>query len=261
MTQIGVSSTLKDQHLIALARAAPRLTHVHLHWCHKISDDGLAGLLAERPAIEVLRLDRCARLTDASLHAVARYSGASLRVLSISHVHHMTEAGLLAIAQHCPNLVYLNVTCCDRITDVSLVPLLQRCTALRHLNARLAMVAAPSMVALTKATLPLESLNIIHLQNEYPLDLLLQAVMTQTHLQTLHLSLDNQLTTEVLLRLLQQHPALRHVHLSRCTAIEQADVDHYNALHWACPNKPNVHVTLDIDMAQPLLEMDHLPYI
>jgi len=47
---------------------------------------------------------------------------------------HISDASLIAIADHCPSLRSINVSCCSKISDNGLVPLVSKCSAITSLD-------------------------------------------------------------------------------------------------------------------------------
>ena len=86
-----------DASLISLS-GCHRLQSVDLNGCMLITDIGLTSLVTRAVLIDTLRINDCINLTDASAVAVAD-SLAYLTVIGIQGLHHVTDIGIIRIAQ------------------------------------------------------------------------------------------------------------------------------------------------------------------
>ncbi|KAG7200867.1 hypothetical protein KM043_003230 [Ampulex compressa] len=126
---------------IGVTRACGRIATLQLQSldfsdCHGVEDSGLMMTLSRMPHLACLYLRRCARITDASLVAVASYCGA-LRQLSVSDCIRITDFGVRELAARLgPSLRYFSVGKCDKVSDAGLFVVARHCYKLRYLNAR-----------------------------------------------------------------------------------------------------------------------------
>ncbi|CAL7937974.1 unnamed protein product [Xylocopa violacea] len=126
---------------VCVTRACSRITTLQLQSldlsdCHGVEDSGLVLTLSRMPHLACLYLRRCARITDASLIAIASYCG-SLRQLSVSDCVKITDFGVRELAARLgPSLRYFSVGKCDRVSDAGLLVVARHCYKLRYLNAR-----------------------------------------------------------------------------------------------------------------------------
>ncbi|KAL2146635.1 hypothetical protein VTI28DRAFT_3134 [Corynascus sepedonium] len=106
-------------------------------------NDGSVQPLAECTRVERLTLTGCSNLTDSGLIALVKNNSHlySLDVSSPSTTapgpvmrDHITEASIDAITENCPRLQGLNISGCQRVSNVSLVRLAQRCRYLKRLK-------------------------------------------------------------------------------------------------------------------------------
>ena len=104
--------------------------------CTAISDAGLLALLEGRDGCRSLRrlsLSHCCKLTDASIVPLAERG--VLESLSLNSLHAVGPATLQALAKYCgETLRQLDVSYCRGITEGSLGALVDRCSKLERLS-------------------------------------------------------------------------------------------------------------------------------
>jgi len=110
----------------------------HRQW---ITDDVLETITALCPKLETLRLAHvCRSITDAGLIALSQRCP-QLSYLNLSpdeefmySVKQITDRGVIALSQGCPQLSFLNLEYRNQITDASVIALAQGCPKLSSLN-------------------------------------------------------------------------------------------------------------------------------
>ncbi|KAF9274981.1 hypothetical protein BGZ68_000204 [Mortierella alpina] len=135
---INSPKQFSDTSLVSLSQSCPTLRRLELPGCTKITDKGLCFLLDRCQALTTLVLSNGAsqNLTDRSLHQLACTFNNSLRVLNLANASSSSaltgqNPGLMTIAIWCQNLVSLNISHCNLVTD-SLLGRLSEC--LQSLN-------------------------------------------------------------------------------------------------------------------------------
>eukprot|EP00741_Cyanophora_paradoxa_P000299 tig00000403_g290.t1 len=131
---------LSDVGVEALAAACPRLRALSLRDARRVSDAGVAELLAARGAsLERLCLSNCA-LGPAAMAALAAHCGAPgargrLKELNLNGCHvAATDEALSLLAPALPGLRRLTLKSCRTITDAGLAALAAHCRELRDLD-------------------------------------------------------------------------------------------------------------------------------
>ncbi|KAF9576185.1 hypothetical protein EC968_010308 [Mortierella alpina] len=121
---INSPKQFSDTSLIALSQSCPALHRLELPGCTKITDKGLSFLLDRCLALTTLVLSNGAsqNLTDRSLQQLACTFNHSLRVLNLANASSSSSLtgqnpGLMTIAIWCQNLVSLNISHCNLVTD------------------------------------------------------------------------------------------------------------------------------------------------
>lgn len=109
------NTALTDRTLIEGVKVnCPNLTELSLKNLDDILPTGVAELFNEdwvnQKGMVRLNLHRCTQLDDQALEAVINHSGKSLTKLDLNSVDAITEKGLKCLANHCPNLVELDVS-------------------------------------------------------------------------------------------------------------------------------------------------------
>ena len=154
---LSQSPHLSDEGVLALLRGLGGLETLVLDDCPLLSDQALLALTDEdkaRLALTALSMNRCARLTNAGVLALAGVR--TLRALSVAGCKLVTSAGL---EQH-RGLASLNVSHCSGMDGAFFAGLAQRHPHLRELRAAAA-TAPDSAIADALAQLPeLEALEL-----------------------------------------------------------------------------------------------------
>lgn len=114
---------LKDKILEQIVNRFKSLTELNLSSCYKISDEGVIAVAKKLTNLTKLNLEWCTKITNDSVDALAG----------------------------CTNLTDLNLSMCDKITNV--VPVLQSCTELKHLNLNCLDITDEQLMKLTSTNL------------------------------------------------------------------------------------------------------------
>ncbi|EQC41183.1 hypothetical protein SDRG_01159 [Saprolegnia diclina VS20] len=115
-----------DATLALVAQHLPRLTHLNLHGCKRISDDG-CKYLAQLSQLQFLDLSFCPRIGDFGLQHLRALR---LESLKLNMCRNVTDGGLLAL-QDMPSLLELGLSC-TQITSVGLLSLANNSAANLH---------------------------------------------------------------------------------------------------------------------------------
>lgn len=145
-----VRTQVSDRTLVAVGEKTAQLSYLDITGCRAITDVGLSAVARNCRLLQTVSLKHCFRLTDASLVQLVQGTGLHLRALVAKDVRGISDQVLKAIAESCsqvrslslraisligiPQLAYLNVTNCTRITDVGVKQLTIHCRTLRTIS-------------------------------------------------------------------------------------------------------------------------------
>ncbi|KAL6064117.1 Dynein regulatory complex subunit 6 [Balamuthia mandrillaris] len=113
-----------------IAKYSPNVHSLDLSTCEEITDSALLFLGNRCKNLRKLSLSRCRRVTDKALVQILKSTGQTLQSLSLQGCPLITQQTIMAIAEHCPNLLKLDLSWCKCITDEALVELVQGCPRL-----------------------------------------------------------------------------------------------------------------------------------
>jgi Leucine Rich repeat len=217
MPQVGSDDTL------ATIGDISTLTDLQLCGLHRVSDTGIHALFKglTPPALTTLNLQRCTKVTDASLQCIAQKCGPQLTTLLLEGSTGITDSGVKALAaaatgfdlhtlslsrlgitddglrvllRQCLNLQEMTLARCTRITEKCLQPL-RRLHKLKHLD-----------LTGCKSISSFDSLHDLPAVTE------------------LNLSDNTQLTDSGLAYVISIAPALEKLIISKCTTLTAAGV-------------------------------------
>ncbi|OAA33785.1 F-box/LRR repeat containing protein 2 [Moelleriella libera RCEF 2490] len=154
---------------------ARRLRHLDLSRCKRLSSGGVRSIGYVTPELEGLQLSGCRSLTDAALEPILA-STPRLTHLELEDLEDLTNSFMsehLAKAPCAGTLQHLSISYCEGISDVGMLPVLHKCTALKSIdmdNTRIsdlslaeaaAMVAKRSQRTYDASSRPVVSLNLV----------------------------------------------------------------------------------------------------
>ncbi|KAF9076823.1 hypothetical protein BDP27DRAFT_1312648 [Rhodocollybia butyracea] len=88
----------------------------------RITDEGLAGIIAHAPKLQNLNISGCSELTDKALESICTLGG-HLDVLILAHVTKISDQGVIQFARACNNLRVVDLAFCRNLTDMSVFEL------------------------------------------------------------------------------------------------------------------------------------------
>ena len=100
----------------------PQLQHVKLIGLYSITDASMLPLLETCEGLVKVNLSGCVNLTDETISTLVRLHGGTIEVLNLDRCRKITDASLVAIADACLSLNELDVSKCA-ITDAGLAVL------------------------------------------------------------------------------------------------------------------------------------------
>ncbi|XP_013124115.2 dynein regulatory complex subunit 6 isoform X1 [Oreochromis niloticus] len=124
---------LSDITFKAVAEAA-NLKSLSIEGNYQLTDFSWNALCRSSQGLRRLHAAECPRMTDASLKSVASLQ--HLRYLNISYCNRVTDVGVQYLTKGCSanELQELNISHCSHITDISVMRIAQRLCKLHHLN-------------------------------------------------------------------------------------------------------------------------------
>ncbi|OJJ51324.1 hypothetical protein ASPZODRAFT_2106702 [Penicilliopsis zonata CBS 506.65] len=115
--------------------APRRLTHLDVHQCLDLTDRGLATLAFNVPEIESLQLSQCPGLTDDSIIDVLRTTPLLTR-LDLEDLDRLTNTTLIELARApcAATLQHLNISYCESLSDIGMLPVFKSCPRLQYVE-------------------------------------------------------------------------------------------------------------------------------
>lgn len=113
-----------------------KLRHLDLSRCSRLTDTGVRSLGYNTPNLEGLQLSRCKSLTNAALEPILA-SAHRLTHLELEDLNALTNPLLtehLVKAPCATTLEHLSLSYCEQIGDVGVLPLMQKCVALKRID-------------------------------------------------------------------------------------------------------------------------------
>jgi hypothetical protein len=127
------SEGVTNDGLRAVGRLCPSLEELDVSCVPAVSDAGVAAVAAGCPRLRALKAESDAGISDAAITAVATHCP-NLQELNVSGCA-ATDTGICAIARHCCSLRVLNMEGCRSLTDACLLELSSHCPDLEILSA------------------------------------------------------------------------------------------------------------------------------
>ena len=131
-----------------------------------IKDDMAIFILSHSPcllSVDISKLyhdSSSPKVTDHTLQSIAEHCTGRLQSLTLKRCREITDAGLITISEHYPNLKSLTVDYCYQITDVSIISISVHCTALKSLHLSCYHITDASIISISQNCTGLRKLNI-----------------------------------------------------------------------------------------------------
>ncbi|XP_076261189.1 uncharacterized protein LOC143197030 [Rhynchophorus ferrugineus] len=134
LRELSVSdcSNVTDFGLYELAKLGPTLRYLSVAKCDQVSDAGLKVIARKCYKLRYLNARGCEAVSDDAITVLAR-SCTRLRALDIGKCD-VSDAGLRALAECCPNLKKLSLRNCELVTDRGVQCVAYYCRGLQQLN-------------------------------------------------------------------------------------------------------------------------------
>ena len=101
---------ITDKSLVSLSHHCPKIQSLDLDTCVRLTDRGISALSA-CDGLQRLRLARCRAITDVSLTSLAK-NNSELVSIDLTGVTQITDKGVRALIDGCPQLAEINLTGC-----------------------------------------------------------------------------------------------------------------------------------------------------
>ncbi|XP_044269488.1 F-box/LRR-repeat protein 7 [Tribolium madens] len=134
LKELSVSDcvNITDFGLYELGKLGPVLRYLSVAKCHQVSDAGLKVIARRCYKLRYLNARGCEAVSDDAIIFLAR-SCTRLCALDIGKCD-VSDAGLRALAESCPNLKKLSLRSCDLVTDRGVQCVAYFCRGLQQLN-------------------------------------------------------------------------------------------------------------------------------
>jgi len=111
------NNRITDSAIRSLVRSCPDLRHLYLAECQRLTDLSLKAL-GFCKNLTVANVADCVRLSDTGLrYIVEGHSGPKLRELNLTNCLRVSDVSVLRIVQRCTTLTYINLSYCEHVTD------------------------------------------------------------------------------------------------------------------------------------------------
>ncbi|KAF7153231.1 hypothetical protein RHSIM_Rhsim01G0030800 [Rhododendron simsii] len=121
-------------HISDFTRYFSNLTSIDLDGCYGLTGDTFYILMKSCPLVEILTMAHTTRQEIDTFSQDYLHKNYSMRHLNISKNMWLTDTTLENYGQVCPNLQFLSVNGCLRLTDLGIGEVLKRCPAITQLN-------------------------------------------------------------------------------------------------------------------------------
>ncbi|KAK1260069.1 F-box protein [Acorus gramineus] len=122
---------ISDHSLHVIADNYQQLEMLNLTRCVKLTDSGLRQILLKCSSLQSLNLYALSSFTDNAYKEISSLT--NLRFLDLCGAPNLSDEGLSCIAK-CRNLDSLNLTWCVHVTDVGVIAIAEGCTSLQFLS-------------------------------------------------------------------------------------------------------------------------------
>lgn len=86
--------------------------------CDQMRDEGVIRIINAAPRLRNLVLAKCRFITDRSVQAICKL-GKNLHYVHLGHCSLITDAAVLQLIKSCNRIRYIDLACCNRLTDES----------------------------------------------------------------------------------------------------------------------------------------------
>lgn len=163
LTELSIESCSRigDESLQAIGRCCPKLRSVSIKDCPLVGDQGVVSLVSSASTVLTKLKLQGVNVSDISLAVIGHY-GLAVTDLVLTGLQNVGERGfwVMGNAIGLQKLKSLTVTSCPGLTDLGLEAISNGCPNLQHLNLRRSLVSDNGLIAFTKSGISLGSLQL-----------------------------------------------------------------------------------------------------
>ncbi|KAJ3437319.1 f-box and leucine-rich repeat protein [Anaeramoeba flamelloides] len=150
---------ITNQFITQLSENSKRLEMLSISGCKNITNEGMIDLVRSSKKLKTLFLDHCDQLTD--IFAIELSKNCIIEGLDISYCSEITDNSIIKFAEKWgTNLRSLNISGCNKVTNVSIEALATNCKSLEVLD----LPQSPTITDPTVTLLELSLHNLVRLQ-------------------------------------------------------------------------------------------------
>lgn len=131
--KLAAADNIDDMTIEKLVQYCPKLRKITLDDCLRITDASITAIALGCKSLELLEVRRCPNLTDVALESLVKNTKDTLKELSLNGCLELSDHTLRSIADNSMELVRLNVSFCNKMSDEGAWLVLNYCTRLQHL--------------------------------------------------------------------------------------------------------------------------------
>jgi len=126
-------SRIDDLSMIVLAKGCPRIEELSMKRCYKLGDKALSAIGKHCHCLRRVLLSSCKEMTDYGIEKLVA-GCPDIVEIDLSNVR-VTDRGIERLSHYCRGLVSIVLQNCYRVTDRSLLWLVNRCNCLENIDA------------------------------------------------------------------------------------------------------------------------------
>lgn len=237
-----ISRSLTEENIEVIAKGCPKLRVLSLKHCDVSIDEAAKAIANNCPELLNLGLIWCTKATNDDIETIASkctklakinlmYSGRSTRtgVQSFTEDGQFTDATVQSIAEHCSDIIVLNLSGCAQVTDES-IKALKGCTKLAELILEnCENITGTALVDMAEQCKALTKLDLTRCSKIT--DAIVQSIVQRyTKLTVLNLSVCTQITGAAIEHIVQCCPDITILNLSG-TSVDNTSLSHLISLN------------------------------
>ena len=90
--------------------------------CENVKDDAVVRIVNAAPRLRNLVLAKCRHISDVAVHAISKL-GKNLHYVHLGHCSNITDEAVKRLVQSCNRIRYIDLGCCTNLTDESVTRL------------------------------------------------------------------------------------------------------------------------------------------
>ncbi|PKY59925.1 RNI-like protein [Rhizophagus irregularis] len=177
------AQVITDKGLYAIIGSCRKLEHLNISYCENISDKSLFAIAENCRDLQEFHFAEARRITDKSISCILNsypnlrnldisYSKGDIkdasmliqRCLSIDH-NDISDEVTEALAHTCHKLEYLDLDCCEFVSEPSICNVIRSCPKLQHLNLSCCNITSMTIKEIARSCFNLKSLDLEGCEN------------------------------------------------------------------------------------------------